>query len=290
MAKKAKKTEKVEVEPQIETMEEVVTEFFEETVVAEPKIKKPVMDAPKPKEKKWEIKDRLYYLKGSNKPISRSIRSSGIYFFDEEKGYERELKYCQNQRTVFVDEMQGDQRLEHIVFRNGTLFVEKSKTVLQKLLSLYHPHRNNMFHEHKPTEIASNEVDFIEMEIEALNAAQNMDIDMAEAIMRVEIGSKVSSMSSKELKRDLLLYAKRNPNLFLDLASDENVVLRNFGIKATEMKILKLSSDQRTFSWGSNDRKLMNVPFDEHPYAALAAWFKTDEGMEIYSNIEKRLN
>ena len=42
--------------------------------------------------------------------------------------------------------------------------------------------------------------------------------------------------------------------------------------------------------WGSNGRKLMTVPFDEHPYTALAHWFKTDEGMEIYSNIEKRLN
>ena len=55
------------------------------------------------------------------------------------------------------------------------------------------------------------------------------------------------------------------------------------------MGILKLSPDQRTFTWASNNRKLMNVPFDEHPYSALAAWFKTDEGMEIYSNIEKRL-
>ena len=45
-----------------------------------------------------------------------------------------------------------------------------------------------------------------------MNSAINMDIDMAEAIMRVEIGSKVSTMSSKELKRDLLLYAKRNPD------------------------------------------------------------------------------
>jgi len=117
-----------------------------------------------------------------------------------------------------------------------------------------------------------------------------MDIDMAEAIMRVEIGSKVSKMSSKELKRDLLVFAKRNPVLFLELARDENVQLRNFGIRATELRIIKLSSDQRTFSWGSNDRKLMTVPFDEHPYSALAAWFKTDEGMEIYSNIEKRLN
>jgi hypothetical protein len=42
--------------------------------------------------------------------------------------------------------------------------------------------------------------------------------------------------------------------------------------------------------WGSNDRKLMTVPFDEHPYSALAQWFKTDEGMEVYSNIEKRLS
>ena len=108
--------------------------------------------------------------------------------------------------------------------------------------------------------------------------------------MRVEIGSKVSELSSKELRRDLLLFARRSPNLMLELVTDKNVQLRNFGIKATEMGIIKLSTDQRTFSWGSNDRKLMNVPFDEHPYSALAAWFKTDEGMEIYSNIEKRMN
>ena len=113
---------------------------------------------------------------------------------------------------------------------------------------------------------------------------------MAEAIMRVEIGSKVSDMSSKELKRDLLLYAKNNPALFLELASDDNVQLRNFGIKATELGILKLSQDNRNFLWASNDRKLMTVPFEEHPYTALAHWFKTDEGMEIYKSIEKRLN
>jgi hypothetical protein len=77
--------------------------------------------------------------------------------------------------------------------------------------------------------------------------------------------------------------------LFLELVTDENVQLRNFGIRAVEENIIKISGDQRTFSWGSTGRKLMTVPFDEHPYSALAAWFKTDEGMEVYSNIEKRL-
>jgi len=288
MAKKAN-TKKVEVKPQIETTEEVVTEFFEETVAAEPK-KKTVAETLKPKKDTWEIKDRIYTLKYGRSPLSYSIKASDIYYFDEEAGYERELKYTSNQRTVFVDEMQGDKRLAHIIFRDGVLAVPKNKVTLQKLLSLYHPMKDRLFEEVNKVEEASSEIDTLELEIQALNAAQNLDIDMAEAVMRVEKGSEVSGMSSKELKRDLLLYAKKNPRLFLDLVNDENVMLRNFGIRATEMGVLKLSSDQRTFSWGSNDRKLMNVPFDEHPYSALASWFKTDEGMEIYSNIEKRLN
>ena len=272
----AKKTKKVEVEqPQIQ----------EEKVVVETTTR----ERAKPKNE-WEIKDRLYILKGGKKPLSRSIRAAGVFYFDEEKGYERELKYCQNQKTPFVDEMIGDQRLEHIIFRSGSLHVPRNKQTLQKLLSLYHPHRDKIYEEYKPAVLAEEEIDILEMQVDALTAARNVDIDMAEAIMRVEKGSNVSKLSSKELRRDLLVFARNNPKLFLELADDENVMLRNFGIKAVEAGILRLSSDNRNFLWGSNGRKLMIVPFDEHPYTALAHWFKTDEGMEIYSNIEKRLN
>jgi hypothetical protein len=270
------------------------------TEVKEPQVEAvvetaPVVEQPKARQRikpsnEWEIKDRVYYLKGKHKPLSRSIKATNIYYFDEEKGYERELKYCQNQKTPFVDEMKGDQRLEHIVFRSGSLFVPKNQQTLQKLLSLYHPHRDKIYYEYKPAAIAEEEIDILNMQVDALMAAKNIDIDMAEAIMRVEKGSSVSELSSKELRRDLLLFARNNPKLFLELADDENVMLRNFGIRAVESGILRLSSDQRNFLWGSNGRKVMTIPFDEHPYTALAHWFKTDEGMEIYTNIEKRLN
>ena len=273
----AKKKTKVEVE---ETPQVVET-----PVVATPKPKQV-----EPKKPEWEIKDRTYFLKGGAKPLSRSIKSANIYWFDEEKGYERELKYTRNQKTPFVDEMKGDQRLEHIIFRNGALFVERSKTVLQKLLSLYHPDRDTLYFEYKPAKVAENQIEVLELEADAIVLARDLDIETAEAIMRVEKGSNVSKMSSKELRRDLLVFARNNPALFLELANDDNVQLRNFGIKATELKIIKLSTDQRKFLWGSNDRVIMTVPFDEHPYTALAHWFKTDEGMEIYANIEKRLN
>ena len=280
---------------QTKNVEEKEPQIKEETRVEDLHVEEKSIEEPKARERKvasneWEIKDRVYYLKGNKKPLSRAIKAAGVYYFDEEKGYERELKYCSNQRTPFVDEMKGDQRLEHIIFRSGALYVPKNKTVLQKLLSLYHPHRDQIYYEHKPAKIAAEEIDVLEQQVEALVAARNIDIDMAEAIMRVEIGSKVSNLSSKELRRDLLVFARNNPKLFLELADDENVMLRNFGIRSVENGILRLSSDQRNFLWGSNGRKVMTVPFDEHPYTALAHWFKTDEGMEIYSNIEKRLN
>jgi hypothetical protein len=94
MAKKAN-TKKVEVEPQIETMEEVVTEFFEETVVAEPKARERLKPS-----NEWEIKNRMYlFEKVVKNHYLDLLKQLGIYYFDEEKGYERELKYCQNQKT-----------------------------------------------------------------------------------------------------------------------------------------------------------------------------------------------
>jgi len=242
-----------------------------------------------PTNTEWVIKDRLYMLKGGKAPLTYLIKSRGINWFDEEKGYERELKYTQNQKSPFVDEFKGVAKLAHIVFQDGILHVPREKQVLQKLLSLYHPDRNKIYEEYDAEVEAQDDLDVIEAEVDALIIARGMEIDQAEAIMRVELGSKVSEMTSKELKRDLLIFARKQPKLFMDLANDENVAIRNMGVKATEQGIIKLAEDQRTFKWATNGRILMTVPFDENPYSALAAWFKTDEGVEVYLAIEKKL-
>jgi hypothetical protein len=275
MAKKAEAVDNVEVAPQPTGLK-----------------KEPVQ---KPQKPEWEIKDRVYYLKSEKRPLittipgKHSVKRSLLYF-DQEKGISRELRYATNQNSPFVDEQQGEVTLGQIIFRDGVLAVPKEKQALQKLLSLYHPLKGGLYLELDTVREAEDDLDYIELELEALNAAKTLDIDQLEAILRVEIGNKVNNMTSKEIKRDVMLFAKRNPALFLDLASDENVQLRNFGIKAVEAGIINLAQDQRTFTWASNGRKLMTIPFDENPYSALAAWFKTDDGVEVYSNIEKRLN
>lgn len=247
-----------------------------------------------PAKPSWEIKDRVYYLLGNKSPLTlkipgRHTRKHSLLYFDQETGKQREIRYATNQDSPLVDEQKGEVTLGHIMFKEGSLTVPKQLQNLQKLLSIYHPLKNRIYAEFSAAEQASDELDVIELQIDALNAAKAMDIDQVEAIMRVEVGSKVSKMSSKELKRDLLIFAKNNSKLFIELANDENVQLRNVAIVAAESGVIKLSQDQRTFTWGSNGRKLMNVPFDENPYSAMAAWFKTDEGVEVYKSIEKKL-
>jgi hypothetical protein len=245
-------------------------------------------------EDNWEIKDRYYYTLGSKQPLTMRIPSQHnkkypLLWFDEETGRQRELRYATNMNSCFKDEQEGEATLGHIVFKDGSLFVPKRYQALQKLLSLYHPLKGKRYNETDDVAEAADQLDYMQLEIQALNAAATMDIDMAEAILRTEKGTAVSKLTSKELKRDLLVFAKRNPVLFLDLVEDDNVQLRNFAIKAVEARIIKLADDQRTFKWASNGAKLMTVPFDEHPYSAMAAFFKTDEGLEVYKSIEKKL-
>ena len=241
----------------------------------------------------WEIKTRVYYLLHSITPLTFTLQTKHstqypLLHFDKNTNTQRELRYATNQNSPFVDEQKGECTLGHVIFEDGVLTVGESQQNLQKFLH-HHPKKENIFKEWDQKEVAQDDLADLDAELEAMTAAKNMELDHAEAVLRVEKGSEVASLSSKELRRDLLLMAKKNPGAFLSIANDENVGLRNTAIRAVEQHIVKLSQDQRTFHWGSNDRKLLTVPFDENPYSAMAAWFKTDEGVEVYKTIQKKL-
>ena len=142
----------------------------------------------------WEIKDRNYYLTGNASPLtftipSRHTKKHPLLWFDEELGAQRELRYATNQSSVFVDEQKGEATMGHITFKDGILSVPKQQQNLQKMLSLYHPLKGHRYKELLPQKIAIDELQYLEYEIAALNAAKDMDVDQAEAILRVEIGS-----------------------------------------------------------------------------------------------------
>ena len=99
MAKKAQAEETVEVAPQ-------------PTVAKNAPVKKPAKPS-------WEIKDRIYYLKGNKTPLtltipSRHTKKHALLYFDEQSGKQREIRYATNQDSPLVDEQKGEATLGHI--------------------------------------------------------------------------------------------------------------------------------------------------------------------------------
>lgn len=241
---------------------------------------------------KLEQKDRVFVLKGNSSPIRLmiSVKHTSrrpLTYFDG--SLNRALRYATNQLTPFVDEQDGVVTLEPVTFENGTLIVPSWNVNLQKFLMI-HPQFNKIFFELDKEQEASKEVEDIYSEIDAQVEAKNLDINDLEAIARVVMKGNVSSMTSSELRRDMILWAKKNPTEFMNLINDENLKLRNLAVRAVEMNILHIKQDNRTVVWGDNKKEQIIVaPYGENVYSALALFFKTDEGLDVLQNITNKL-
>tara|TARA_R100001463_G_scaffold104194_2_gene158768 strand:+ start:1037 stop:1816 length:780 start_codon:yes stop_codon:yes gene_type:complete len=245
-------------------------------------------------EKTWEYKDRTYVLKGNNSPVSYTIQTrhtprKPLMWFDEGLKMNREIRLATNQKSLFVDEQDGYVTLTHVMFQDGILHVPRAEVSMQKLLSIYHPHKDKTWEEVDMAKKAADEIDILEFELEALSLVKELDIEHLEAIMRTELGSAVTTMTSKELKRDAYKFAKKDPALFIELSQDEDIKLRNLANRAVEQGIISLADDGTVFKF-ANGKKIITVPFDQHPYAALSQYFKTDDGVDLMKSLLKKLN
>ena len=246
----------------------------------------------KKKEKSWEVKDRTYRLLVGS-PLTWTIqtkhtRKKPLLYFDEEAGINREIRYATNQNSIFVDDQDGYATLGHVIFEDGMLIVPKSQQPLQKLLSLYHPSSGTQWEEVDNDQKAKDAVEVAEKVLDALNLVTELEEDHLISVLRTEHGSQVSSWTPSQLKRMGFAMANKDPKLFIELAGDEEIQLRNTAVLAVEAGIVKLTNKNTQFVTKSG-KKLFTVPFDENPYQAFARWFKTDEGVDVLKSIEKKL-
>ena len=89
---------------------------------------------------------------------------------------------------------------------------------------MYHPAvKAGIYEEYKPAQQASNEVDWIEFELQALNLAKSLTVDEAEAILRVEMGASVTELSSSEIKRDVIVGGVlRQSHIYVEIPMNSN--------------------------------------------------------------------
>ena len=241
-----------------------------------------------------EIVDKLYVLKRRTFPISfmlasRNTTRRSLLYFDTKSNTNRPLRYAVNQKSPFEDEQDGNFILEPIIFDDGLLSVPKENQVLQMFLA-YHPDNGSVFEEVDTKRDASVQIDNINIQLDAQIAAREVDIATAEAIARVMMDSRVDNLSSEELRRDLMLYARNNPYEFLQLLNDPELKLQNIAVKALQdgTFILKNKNRDIFFNLQDNKKKLMGVPFGEEPAKLLASWLQSNDGLEMYELLSKK--
>ena len=100
-----------------------------ETVVTPP--------APKAKAKKPIIKRKEQIQVNKEFEIPRNggvvfmLPQKGVTVYDPEKDTVREIRYCPNEPSIFVDEQSENARREAVVFNDGRIFVPKDKPNLR---------------------------------------------------------------------------------------------------------------------------------------------------------------
>jgi hypothetical protein len=244
--------------------------------------------------KKTQFVDKVYKLKKEAAPLSfmlptRNSRRFPLMWFDEKKGENRALRYARNQRSPFEDEQDGNAIVEPVIFEDGFLRVPRSNQVLQQFLH-YHPFNGKKFIEVNNEKDAEAQVESLNLEVEALIEAKQLTIEQSETLYRVLFGKDPSMLSSSELKRDLLIYAKRQPGSFLNAVSDPTLKLKSTVQSFFDNKLLTYRNNKRDvyFNLDSNKKKLTTIPYGEDPIDILCGFFQSDEGVEVLKFLEKK--
>lgn len=241
-------------------------------------------------------KDKIYKLTRSATPPSvtipsRNTKRSPLLWYDPDKKQQRALRYSPNQRSPFEDEQDDNVILEPIVFINGFLSVPFTNPVLQKFLEI-HPMNGKKFEEVNDEVDAGKEIDRMNVEIDAMTIARNLPIEEMERIGRVILGKNVSQLSSSELKRDVLLYAKRYPQKFIDASKDPSTKLQSTIRELFDTHLLAFRNNKKEvfFNTATKKTRMLTVPFDGDPYLAIEQYFLTETGIEELRAIQKELD
>jgi hypothetical protein len=247
---------------------------------------------------KLEAKDRTYLLKMNQAPLSYYIAHKDtprkrLLYYNEGTNTNHPLRYARNSNSPFQDEQDQNAIVEPIVFEDGVLMVPKNNPVLQEFLH-YHPGNGAEFYEFDAERDAQEDVQELFSEIDALLLARDLadkDINTLEAVARLVLSGSVDNMSSAEIKRDMMLFAKRYPQDFMEAASDPMLKINNFAARAFTAGYLTFRGNKDIhYNFKDNKKRLMTVPFGHDHIHALASHLQSDEGLELYKYLEDKFS
>lgn len=259
------------------------------------------------KQKKRELKDKLYRLAGDLAPLSYNLKSGSkgnLLVWDEESGTNRAIRHCRNEKTIFIDEQSEHALVEPVIIEKGYLTVPARETITQDFLDI-HPgnvaNGGNVFEEVNEDKQAEEQIEREDLILDLKNAVREKQKDEEgiyelQALVATLKGSAAiaSKMSSAELKREIYIAIENNPLRFSNgkgghTLFDRAVKRKHLALLCIGSGVISTSPNGKAYVWADTGSVITNIPAGVKPTDHLFEFLETDEGILVLEEMQKKL-
>ena len=251
-------------------------------------------------------KSTIYQISQKNEaPATRGknyASSSRIPSIDEiyceETNTNRMIRYVMGEQSIYQDEQTSDNPIiGDIVFNNGILPVKYNQITLKKYLDACNYNEDNpsrIEDKKRLFKVINNEFNaeksLDEMEIQYLAIDTLMKMDAQKMVGYARAMDVNVDRSVYEIKHDMMVMAKNNPQLFMDEISNPMIERKQVIMDAIEERLITENKGKRQFIWSDTKELIFTVPVGINPVDALTEYTFNDEGTPVFSRIKRLLS
>jgi hypothetical protein len=200
----------------------------------------------------------------------------------------RQIRYCPNEASIFVDEQSQYAIREQVAFRDGSLMADADSPNLQDYLDAHPDNFKNgggIFYEVNTAYTAEEELDREFLLHDAVSMVRDKSIDeLLPVAMFLSIDTNKKTV---EIRKELLANAKANPKTFIEMFDNPIVKTKAIIIQAVDFQILKQSSE--SMKWYDTNKNIITTPAGQDTLDVMARFCLSDKGALVYSEVLDRL-
>lgn len=216
------------------------------------------------------------------------LPQKGVTVYDQENDTVREIRYCPNEPSIFVDEQSTNAVKQSVVFRDGKLFVPKDKPNLRKFIEM-HPmniaNGGSVFKEidkRKDAEVQLKEEFLLNDAVSKVRDSSLDELLPVAMFFNVNINTPVN-----EIRYNLLNIAKKKPQEFLESFDSPQVMARSVIKQAESYQIINVKKDG--VYWFDSNSLIVSVPVGQDPSDVMVRFCLTEKGASVLTSLEERL-
>ena len=216
------------------------------------------------------------------------LPQKGVTIYDEEKNTIREIRYCPNEPSVYVDNQSDKALKQSVIFREGRLFVRRDQPNLKEFMQMHPQNQANGGKLFKVVDKKKEATDVLEREFVLNDAVSMVREKNINELLPVAIYYGINiNKPVNEIRYNLLTTAKKNPTEFIDAFDNPKVKMRSMMQQASDYQMIAVKDDG--VYWFDSNGLIVSVPVGQDAMDVLVRFCMTEKGASVADTVMEKL-